>query len=303
MKNRHIAVAGVLFGTALLTSFFFLQPKSAETTNDTTPTAVSNPSEAPELETDLMQPSGQPSSEEYASSAITQSQIELVLDEISTRFDLDQSEEALNELNGLIGRYDSLTHSEKRDVLDAYARYFREHSLYGDAIFFYEEILKLPELKQPNRLAILQLLAILATNSEDWNGFLAYYDRYFDAGGEYNWVVTRSLANAYQRLEDFDAAGDSVLLHFDTGIHPEYDGSEEQYQRRYARYESIPLNMTNDTAALTLALAMVDQFDMPGNWRVLAELYQLRGDGLNYSNTMESAQEKGYVDNSGIWSN
>lgn len=303
MKGKYILGSTFLLGAILLISAltFFSSPTTF--TSDSETTAITDSNEIQSIQT---APDTRPTRQNEnanASSEITQSQIESALDEISTRFELDQSEEALNEINGLLGRYDSMSHSEKRDLLDAYARYFRAQSLNSEAIFFYEEILKLPELKQSNRLAILQLLAILASNSEDWDGFLGYYDRYFEAGGEYNWVMTRSLAGAYQRLENYDAAGESMFLHFQTGIHPRYDGSSEQYQRLYARYESIPLNMANVESAFALAQLMVEEFDMPGNWMVLSELYQSLGDNAGYRNTMAIAQEKGYVDSSGNWLN
>lgn len=304
MKSSYIiGSTSLLVGAVLLISWLIFSSTPTPAPSDSAIAAIPDSSANQDLGAESGAPVRRQNNSAIISSEITQNQIQLALDEISTRFELDQSEEALNELNGLLGRYDSMSHTEKRDLLDAYAKFFRQHSLNSDAIFFYEEILKLPDLKQSNRQALLQLLAIMAVGEEDWNGFLGYYDRYFEAGGEYNWVMTRSLTGAYQRLENYDAAGDSMLLHFQTGIHPRYDGSNEQYQRLYARYESIPLDMTNSETALALAHAMVEEFDMPGNWKVLAELHQSHDNTLGYSNTLATAQQKGYVDSSGNWLN
>ncbi|MEX2470384.1 MAG: hypothetical protein WD396_11565 [Pseudohongiellaceae bacterium] len=234
---------------------------------------------------------------------LTQEQIESTLQEINIRLGINQPEAALNELNGLLGTFDDMSGSEKRDLLTAYATYFLRNSQNDDARFFYEQILLLPDLDYTNRLAILQMLARIALASEDWEGFIAYNDQYFDEGGGYNWVVTGHLIRAHRRLENYNAAGDALMLQFETGIHPEFDGSDEQYERLYGSLESLPLKMSNPDSALILAKKMVEQFDQAGNWRVLAELYRTLGDGQNHDEVIDAARNKGFIGDSGNWKN
>lgn len=232
---------------------------------------------------------------------VTQSQIEETLEQIKDRVRVDQIESTLSELEELVGRYDEMSHAEKRELLTAYATYFLRNSQYDDARYFYEQILQLPDLDYTNRLAILQMLARISIASEDWESFLIYNDQYFDEGGGYNWVVTRNLISAFQQLGNFNAAGEALLLHFETGIHPEYDGSNEQYQRLYGRIDSIPLDMSDRESAIVVAEKMIEQFDRPQNWKILSELYNANDDVINFNQAIESARAKGFIDVSGNW--
>tara|TARA_R110002167_G_scaffold45324_4_gene136344 strand:- start:21350 stop:22258 length:909 start_codon:yes stop_codon:yes gene_type:complete len=232
---------------------------------------------------------------------VTQSQIEEALEQIKDRVRVDQTESTLSELEELVGRYDEMSHAEKRDFLTSYATYFLKNSQYDDARYFYEQILQLPDLDYTNRLAILQMLARISMASEDWESFLVYNDQYFDEGGGYNWVVTGNLIRAFQQLGNFNAAGEALLLHFETGIHPEYDGSNEQYQRLYGRIDSIPLDMSDYENAIVVAEKMTEQFDRPQNWKVLSELYNANDDVTKFNQTIESARAKGFIDGSGNW--
>ncbi|MEX0738324.1 MAG: hypothetical protein WD071_03175 [Pseudohongiella sp.] len=232
---------------------------------------------------------------------VTQRQLKTALTEIRDRQILDQSDSALSDLDELIQRYDEMSHAEKRDLLTAYATHFLRNAQHDDARYFYEQILQLPGLEHTNRLAILQMLARIAMASEDWEGFMVYNDQYFESGGGYNWVVTGHLIRAFSQLENFDAAGEAFLLHFETGIHPEYDGSDVQYQRLYGNIDSIPLDMSDAANALLLAQKMTEQFDQPENWRVLAELYNMTGDVNNYEQTLASARTRDLIDSAGNW--
>jgi len=151
-------------------------------------------------------------------SELTQSQIESTLREIRQRQGQGQADSAMSDLGELMARYDKMTHTEKRDLLTAYATHFLRNAQYEDARYFYEQILQLPGLEQTNRLTVLQMLARIAMAAEDWEGFMAYNDQYFDAGGGYNWVVTGHMIRAFSQLENFDAAGEAFLLHFETGL-------------------------------------------------------------------------------------
>lgn len=242
-----------------------------------------------------------PISIEVTESISSHRQIELVLKEIDNRLDDDQTEEALNELNGLLENYEYLSDAEKIDLLTAYATFFLKNSQNDNARFFYEQILSFPNLEHTNRLAVLQMLARIAMASEDWNGFLAYNDQYFDEGGGYNWVVTGHLLSAYQRLGDIDAAGEALLLHLETGINPQYDGSDEQYQRLYGNVQDLPLRMSDTATALQIAQGMVDQFDRAENWKVLSEVYETLDDQSNFNQVVETARDKGYLDIRGNW--
>lgn len=232
---------------------------------------------------------------------VTQTQIEEALEEIQNRVRVDQTESTLSELEELVRRYDEMSHAEKRDLLTAYATYFLRASQYADARYFYEQILQLPDLDYTNRLAILQMLARISMASEDWEGFLVYNDQYFKEGGGYNWVVTGNLIRAFQQLGNFNAAGEALLLHFETGIHPEYDGSYEQYQRLYGRIDSIPLDMSDRESAVQVAEKMTEQFDRPQNWKTLSELYNANDDVMNFNQAIESARARGFIDGSGNW--
>lgn len=225
---------------------------------------------------------------------------ENIMEEVGVRLREYQTDEALNELNGLLHQYEELSASEKMELLTAYATFFLKKGQNADAIFFYEQILLLPDMVYENRLAVLQMLARISIAAEDWTAFLNYNDQYFAEGGGYNWIVTGHLMSAYFQLGNFDAVGQSLLIHFETGIHPEYDGSEEQYQRRYKKYENIPLQMSSPQA-LDVAIGLAEQFDRPSNWETLAEIYALRNDSANYERVMEIGKRKGFVDGSGNW--
>ncbi|MDP3517008.1 MAG: hypothetical protein Q8S94_07560 [Pseudohongiella sp.] len=232
---------------------------------------------------------------------VTQSQIEEMLKHIANRSDEVQTESTIGELDDLVERYDEMSHAEKRDLLTSFATLFLRNSQYADARYLYEQILQLPDLDYTNRLAILQMLARISIASEDWEGFLVYNDQYFDEGGGYNWVVTGNLIRAFQQLENFDAAGEAVLLHIETGIHPEYDGSDAQYQRLYERIDSIPLDMSDRSNAVLVAEKMAELFDRPQNWRILSQLHTANNDTTNFNQVIESARAKGFVDSAGNW--
>lgn len=301
MNGKYIAAIGVLFGSAaIIWIFVFANVDTSRTsenlqntTNSTSPRADSSTT----IDTLSIKSNGTNSS----NNTLAQHQIELALQEIKTRLAINQPEAALNELNGLLEGFDDMSLAEKSNLLTAYASYFLKKSQFDDAIFFYEKILLLPGLDYTNRLAVLQMLARISMAAEDWGSFLAYNDQYFEEGGGYNWVVTRNLINAYQRLENFNSAGESLLLQFETGIHPEFDGSVMQYQRIYGNMEAIPLRMSDSESALKLAVKMTEQFDQPGNWRVLSEQYRNLGDGPNFDRTISIARERGFLTESGDW--
>lgn len=229
-----------------------------------------------------------------------QRRFEEVLSEIRARLAANQLGEALNELDGLLVNYDALVDDDKISVLNEYASFFMKNRQFDDAKPFFEQILLL-ETDIRNRLAYLQMLSGLAMNSEDWDGFLTDNDRYFDQGGIYNWVVTRNLLNAYQHLENYDAAGQTLLLHLETGINPQYDGSDEKFQQYYGDSHLLPLQQSDPLIAIQLAQRLVSQFDRVQNWKVLAEVYDSIGDEESFNRTMQAAREREYLDSEGNW--
>jgi len=228
-------------------------------------------------------------------------EIDQVMTEVSLRLLEYQTDEALNELNALLETYDELSDKEKARVLEGFATYFTRKQQFEDAIFFYEATLDLPNLDSDNRLVNLQMLARFALYEENWNAFFAYNDQYFAEGGEPRWFVTSQLVSAYQRLGNAEAAGDSLLLHLQTGIDPNFDNSDERYQRLYGETQYLPLMMTDPASALELAQGLVEQFDRVENWKVLADLHQIQADDSNFNRVMDVARNRGFLDSSGNW--
>jgi hypothetical protein len=301
MKNKKIVfpVAAVIVAIAI---YFILWAPGLTGINEAdVPRAGANTRQR--IEPDGLAPSNRAQSGHAApnGSELTQTQIEQALSDIDNRSGSDQTDPALNDLNALVTRYDEMSHEEKRELLTDYATHFLRNRQYEDARYFYEQVLQLPGLEHTNRLAVLQMLARIAMAAEDWQGFLAYNDQYFDEGGGYNWIVTGHLMRAFQPLENYDAAGEALLIHFETGLFPQYDGSNEQYERLYGSIDSIPLDMSDHQSAVLIAEKLAEQFDRPENWRVLSEVYRLAGNTAQYNQAVNTAREKGFVDNNGNW--
>ena len=145
------------------------------------------------------------------------------------------------------------------------------------------------------------MLARFALYEENWDAFFAYNDQYFAEGGEYRWFVTSQLVSAYQRLGNAEAAGDSLLLHLQTGIDPKFDNTDERYQRLYGETQYLPLMMSNPVSAMELAESMVEQFDRIENWKVLADLHEIQADDANFNRVMNAARDRGFLDSFGNW--
>lgn len=224
-----------------------------------------------------------------------------IFNEVKLRLEQGQKDEALNELNAMLENFDSLTLDDKVKVLQGYSAYFSRLRQFEDAMFINESILQLPGLNQENRLAYLQLLARYASYLEDWDKFLAFNDQYFDEGGEYTWIVAGNLMRAYQRLEDPNAQGQSLLLHFETGPNPRYDGTEQEYYESFGDIHSLPLSMNDSSEALKLAQALVAKFDGIDNWRVLAEVLRSQGDQSALDEVMNEASNRGLLNAEGNW--
>lgn len=106
---------------------------------------------------------------------------------------------------------------------------------------------------------------------------------------------------AFRQLENYDAAGEALLIHFETGLFPQYDGSDEQYERLSGNIDSIPLDMSDHQSAVLVAETLAEQFDRPANWRVLSELYSAAGDTANYNQAIQAARARGFMDSAGNW--
>lgn len=301
MNNNHLAILATITIAVAATLIFFHDPEVTTTDiSEVTPTSIEvlqrNASDT------IAQTTTTGQSNAVSNDAqITQSQIQQALTEIDSRQENDQTDPVLNDLNTLVERYDEMSHEEKRSLLTDYATHFLRGGQYEDARYFYEQVLQLPGLEHTNRQAVLQMLARIAMAAEDWEGFLAYNDQYFDVGGGYNWIVTGHLMRAFRQLENHDAAGEALLIHFETGLFPQYDGSNEQYERLYADIDSIPLDMSDHQSAVLVAEKLAEQFDRPENWRVLSEVYSAAGDTANYNQTIQAARAKGFTDSAGNW--
>lgn len=291
MNRSTVVITGLL----ILAAAIFLFPRQTENkaTNSNLPAEATEAMENNVSGIDVAAPAIAP--------ALAPPQPDSLQQQIGIRLAGNPADETLNGLASQLDRYEELSETEKVNLLTAYATFFMRNSQYGDARFFYEQILHLPNLDQTNRHAILQMLARIAIAAEDWNGFLAYNDQYFSEGGLYNWIVTGNLLNAYQRLGNFDAAGQALLLHLETGLNPNFDVSDQQYQRYYETAQEIPLRVSNPEDALEIAQGMVNQFDRPENWKVLAEVYQRSGDQTNLNSVMDTARARGFVDSSDNW--
>jgi len=301
MNNKQLAILGITTITVVATAFFLREPDATGTDiADTQPNGIDAPQSN---ERDAIEPVTPAERNNTALNVdqTTQRQLEQTLTDIGSRAGNDQTETELNDLNALVARYDEMSHEEKRALLTDYATHFLRNRQYEDARYFYEQVLQLPGLEHTNRLAVLQMLARIAMAAEDWQGFLVYNDQYFDEGGGYNWIVTGHLMQAFQQLENYDAAGEALLIHFETGLFPQYDGSHEQYERLYGNIDSIPLDMSDHQSAVLIAEKLAEQFDRPENWRVLSEMYRAIGDTAQYNQAVNTAREKGFVDNNGHW--
>lgn len=301
MNNRYLAILGITTIAAAAILFLLRDSDSTNTDiSDTQPTDIEAPQNNEPDEIVPATTTGQ-SNAVSGNTQLTQSQIQQALTEIRSRQQNDQTDPGLNDLSALAERYDDMSHEEKRSLLTDYATHFLRNGQYEDARYFYEQVLQLPGLEYTNRLAVLQMLARIAMAAEDWEGFLAYNDQYFDVGGGYNWIVTGHLMRAFRQLENYDAAGEALLIHFETGLFPQYDGSDEQYERLYGNIDSIPLDMSDHQSAVLVAEKLAEQFDRPENWRVLSEVYSAAGDTTNYNQAMQAARAKGFVDSDGSW--
>lgn len=301
MNNRYLAILGITTIAAAAILFLLRDSDSTNTDiSDTQPTDIEAPQNN-ELDEIVPATTTGQSNAVSGNTQLTQSQIQQALTEIRSRQQNDQTDPGLNDLSALAERYDDMSHEEKRSLLTDYATHFLRNGQYEDARYFYEQVLQLPGLEYTNRLAVLQMLARIAMAAEDWEGFLAYNDQYFDVGGGYNWIVTGHLMRAFRQLENYDAAGEALLIHFETGLFPQYDGSDEQYERLYGNIDSIPLDMSDHQSAVLVAEKLAEQFDRPENWRVLSEVYSAAGDTTNYNQAMQAARAKGFVDSDGSW--
>ncbi len=298
MTKRNLAILGFLVVPAAAIVIAFLENLNEQKEITAFPEAVvlslDELSNSPD-------PDHGPLSINDTDSIPTQRQIELALEEIGIRLDYGQTEEALNELNGILGSYEYLSDTEKIDLVTAYANFFLKIKQNDDARFFFEQILSFPDLPPTYRQTILQMLVRIAAFTEDWDGFLAYNDQYFSEGGEYNWLVTSHLLGAYRRLGDVNAAGQTLLLHLQTGINPQYDGSDEKYKKLYGYAQDLPLSVSDKATALQIAQGMVAEFDRPENWKVLSEVYESQDDQANLNQVLETSRNRGFLDTAGNW--
>lgn len=297
MTKRNLAILGFLLPTAAIVIIFLQNP------NEQAEVAAFPQGTVQSLDESSNRPDPNPRllSLNSTDSIPTQSQIELALEEIGIRLDYGQTEEALNELNGILENYEYLSDTEKIDLVTAYANFFLKTKQNDDARFFFEQILSFPDLPPTYRQNILQMLARISAFTEDWDGFLAYNDQYFSEGGEYNWLVTSHLLGAYRRLGNFNAAGQTLLLHLQTGINPQYDGSDEQYEKLYGYAQDLPLSVSDKSTALQIAQGMVVEFDRPENWKVLSEVYESLDDQSNFNQVLETARQRGFINTAGNW--
>tara|TARA_R110002072_G_scaffold269868_2_gene429374 strand:- start:108432 stop:109349 length:918 start_codon:yes stop_codon:yes gene_type:complete len=301
MSNRHLAILGITTIAAAAILFLLRESDSTNTDiSDTQPTDIEAPQNNEPDEIVPATTTGQ-NNAVSGNTELTQSQVQQALTEIRSRQQNDQTDPAFDDLSALAERYDDMSHEEKRSLLTDYATHFLRNGQYEDARYFYEQVLQLPGLEHTNRLAVLQMLARIAMAAEDWEGFLAYNDQYFDVGGGYNWIVTGHLMRAFQQLENHDAAGEALLIHFETGLFPQYDGSDGQYERLYGNIDAIPLDMSDHQSAVLVAEKLAEQFDRPENWRVLSEVYSAAGDTTNYNQVIQAARAKGLMDSAGSW--
>lgn len=301
MSNRHLAILGITTIAAAAILFLLRESDSTNTDiSDTQPTDIEAPQNNEPDEIVPATTTGQ-NNAVSGNTELTQSQVQQALTEIRSRQQNDQTDPAFDDLSALAERYDDMSHEEKRSLLTDYATHFLRNGQYEDARYFYEQVLQLPGLEHTNRLAVLQMLARIAMAAEDWEGFLAYNDQYFDVGGGYNWIVTGHLMQAFRQLENHDAAGEAMLIHFETGLFPQYDGSDEQYERLYGNIDAIPLDMSDHQSAVLVAEKLAEQFDRPENWRVLSEVYSAAGDTTNYNQVIQAARAKGLMDSAGSW--
>lgn len=301
MNNKPLVILGITTIAIAATLFLLRDPDTSSTgIADARGTNIETPQSNDRDDVERATPAEQ-NNTALTVDQTTQRQLEQTLTDIGSRSGTDQTDTALNDLNALVARYDDMSHEEKRALLTDYATHFLRNRQYEDARYFYEQVLQLPGLEHTNRLAVLQMLARIAMAAEDWQGFLAYNDQYFDEGGGYNWIVTGHLMRAFQQLENYDAAGEALLIHFETGLFPQYDGSNEQYERLYGDIDSIPLDMSDQQSAVLIAEKLAERFDRPENWRVLSQVYRSVGDTARYNQAIDTAREKGFVDNNGHW--
>ena len=295
MKNKYLPAVPVIVFLVFLSAVFIVDKK--ETVQ--APVTDSSGSETPSISTSagapLRSPKSNSSDKKYGISELEVNRINEILEEVSIRNSEGQTEEAMNELQSLVDDYDNLSDQDKSRVLSAYARYFQKNGNLDEAILFYEAYLDLPGLKPSNRQATLQLLARFASRDEDWEAFLVYNDRFFAAGGEYNYLANDGLVRAYKGLGEYDSAGGAFIQYLDRGIDPVTVETDERYQRWVGINADLPLQMSDRTLALELARRLTQQYNREENWRVLAELYRQRGDQPGYESVIAEAQNLGFL--------
>lgn len=103
-----------------------------------------------------------------------------IMTEVQTRQKDDQWEEALNEMNALFTKFDSLSPFEQATLLNFYTNTLIQLEMWQETISAFSLLITIPELPQGVHARALQALGQLSSQVEDYVMAKRYYEEWLE---------------------------------------------------------------------------------------------------------------------------
>jgi len=204
---------------------------------DSEQTAANRETDAVDADSVVTSPDGTESDESEAGEQQTLSgPVYDVINEVQARFTAQQWQEGLNELNALYENFDQLNAFEQAIVLNFYTNALLALEMYDEAIFAFEDVLTVPDLRSDMASRAMLALAQLHARQQDHERSASYLADWLSLEGNSNPdapnadAVLLLLANAHYHLEQYPSAIAFLEDHIGVRMHMGQPVQRQSYE-------------------------------------------------------------------------
>jgi len=220
-----------------------------------------------------------------------------VLQEVFTRLGEGQLEEAKNELDALLIRFDELGSFEQLTLLNFYSDYYLLNRQIPEAISSIERLIDIDGIPRDAFIRALRTLGQLNATIDEYDSSITYYERFLEESGDRDSSVLRGLAGSYYQNEQYSEAIAPLAEHIDLL----YQQGDEIDRNTLGLLNVLSIETNDYENAAWVTNIMVEQFDQMSDWRNLEAIYERLGDEAKRVQLIEDAKAAGHMDESGNW--
>ncbi len=206
-------------------------------------------------------------------------------------------DDAVQALSNLYSESESYSNKDRIISADLYADLLIKLEVNQEAFSVIEDLLKIENLSQEQRLKSLNSLGQLFLAEIEYEEALSYFERYFQAATVIDPEALLGFSLSNYHLDNYDEAIPPMVDY----VSLMENGVQAMDEGRLLYLNALALRTQDWANVQWVSQILIDQFNNPRDWKSLGAAYAEQGDEDGRLQVIADARAAGVIDASGNW--